>query len=206
MLVMLTSLLCAKGDVGGNLVRHRDLLTEGRDRDCDLVLFPEMSLTGYSPAAAVPLTHPAVLRLVRETLDGPAVSFGVVEQDRAGGLPFITQLVASHGKVVAVHRKEHLGDGEDGVFQAGAGAGIFEVTGTACTVAICAEIGTEPPYALGPASYSAPRRQDCTAIGDSPTATGSAGSNGGVAVSQTTRRGCFVWTRCSWCRLRQEPP
>jgi predicted amidohydrolase len=149
MRVMLTSLLCAKGDVAGNLARHRDLLTEGRDRGCDLVLFPEMSLTGYSPAAAVPLTHPAVLHLVRETVDAPAVSFGVVEQDRAGGLPFITQLVASHGKVVAVHRKEHLGDGEDGVFQAGAGAGIFEVAGTACTVAICAEIGTEPPYVLG---------------------------------------------------------
>jgi predicted amidohydrolase len=150
MLVMLTSLTCAKGDVAGNLARHRDLLREGRDRRCDLVLFPEMSLTGYSPGASVALSHPAVLSLVRETVDGPAASFGVAEESGSGELPSITQLVANHGEVVAVHRKEHLGEGEDGVFQPGAGAGIFEVDGTACTVAICAEIGTEPPYAQGP--------------------------------------------------------
>jgi predicted amidohydrolase len=149
MLVMLTSLYCPKGDVAGNLARHRDLLREGREHGCDLVLFPEMSLTGYRPSAAVELTHPAVLELVGASQDGPAVGFGIVEQDGSGGPPFITHLVADHGKVVAVHRKEHLGDGEAGIFQAGAGAGLFMVAGTACTVAICAEIGTQPPYAQG---------------------------------------------------------
>jgi predicted amidohydrolase len=156
MRVLLTALTCAKGDVTGNLARHRDLLRQGRDGGCDMVLFPEMSLTGYSPGAGVPLTHPAVLTLVRATLDGPAACFGLVEQIGTDGPPRITQLIAHRGKVVAVHHKEHLGEGEDGAFQAGAGAGIFEVAATACTVAICAEIGTAAPYAQGPCVVLAP--------------------------------------------------
>jgi predicted amidohydrolase len=182
MRVMLTALTCAKGDVTGNLARHRDLLRQGRDAGCDLVLFPEMSLTGYCPGAGVPLTHPALLALVRATLDGPAACFGVVEQIGTDGPSCITQLVAHHGKVVASHRKEHLGDGEDGAFQAGAGAGNFQVAGTACTVAICAEIGTEPPYAQGP----------CVVLG--PAAPGLYGER--RTVDSEWQRG-FEWWRSS---------
>ncbi|MDX6368241.1 MAG: hypothetical protein QOK30_3317 [Nocardioidaceae bacterium] len=147
MLAMLTSLTCHKDDLAGNLTRHHDLLRVGADEGCDLVLFPEMSLTGYRAGADVPLASPAVTELVAATLDGPAVCFGLVERTESGGPPYITQLVAERGRIVAVHRKEHLGEGEDGGFRAGPGAGVFEVAGLACSMAICAEIGTPAPYA-----------------------------------------------------------
>jgi predicted amidohydrolase len=169
MLAMLTSVTCPKGDVAGNLSCHHDLMRVGADEGCDLVLFPEMSLTGYRAGAEVPLTHPAVAELVAATADGPAVCFGLVERSETGGLPYITQLAAEQGRIVAVHRKEHLGEGEDGDFRAGPGAGVFEVAGSACAMAVCAEIGTSPPYALparvvlapsAPGLYGKRRRTD----------------------------------------------
>lgn len=166
---MLTSLLCRKGDLAGNLARHRELAESGGDRGCDLVLFPEMSLTGYRPSAAVTLTEPFVAELVTATTAGPAVCFGVVERRANGARPFITQVVASGGQLVAVHRKEHLGEGEDADFEPGTGAGRFTVAETACSMAVCAEIGLSAPYAQGsrvvlgpsaPGLYGERRRTD----------------------------------------------
>ena len=81
------------------------------DHGCDLVLLPEMSLTGYRPSAAVALDHPSVNELVAATSGGPALCFGLVETNHTGGRPFITQVIAEHGQIVAVHRKSHLGPG-----------------------------------------------------------------------------------------------
>jgi predicted amidohydrolase len=169
MLAMLTSMTCPKGDLVGNLSRHRHLLDAANSQGCDLILFPEMSLTGYCANGAVPLTHPVVAELIAATLGAPAVCFGLVEGTGSGGVPYITQLVAEHGQLVAVHRKEQLGEGEERDFRTGAGAGAFRVAGTTCTMAICAEIGAEAPYSAGadvvlgpsaPGLYGRRRRTD----------------------------------------------
>jgi len=167
---MLTSLTCAKGDVAGNMARHRGLVESAADHHCDLVLLPEMSLTGYRASAAAALDHPSVTELVAATAAGPALCFGVVETDHSGGRPFITQLVADHGQVVAVHRKSHLGEGEDTDFQPGPAAEAFLLADASCVVAVCAEIGATRPYAhdgvrvvLGPSApglYGDRRRTD----------------------------------------------
>ena len=143
---MLTALKCVKGDVAGNLARHRDLAKTAGDDGCDLVLLPEMSLTGYRPSACVALDHPAVTELVAATSEGTALCFGLVEADRDGGRPFITQVIADHGQIVAVHRKSHLGDGEDTDFQPGTAAEAFRLADARCSVAVCAEIGSTRPY------------------------------------------------------------
>ncbi len=167
---MLTSLTCIKGDVVGNLARHRGLVELAGDHGCDLLLLPEMSLTGYRPSAAVALDHLSVTELVAATSGGPALCFGLVETDHTGGRPFITQVIADHGQIVAVHRKSHLGEGEDTDFQPGAAAEAFLLADASCVVAVCAEIGAARPYAhdgvrvvLGPSApglYGDRRRTD----------------------------------------------
>ncbi len=158
MRLLLTALACPKGDVDTNLERHDATIARARDAGCDLVLLPEMSLTGYRASAAVPLTHPAVGRIVDDTATGPRVCFGLVERKAGGGTPYITQLVAGAGRLIAIHRKAHLGEGEDGDFVAGEPADVFEVGGFPCSLAVCAEIGTRAPYRpeahliLGPAA------------------------------------------------------
>ncbi len=160
---------CPKGSLESNLARHRELLAEGRESGCDLVLLPEMSLTGYRPNAAVSLEDSAVIELVESTAASPRLCFGLVEHSGPGRAPYITQVVATDGRVQAVHRKAGLGEGEDGPFVAGTPSGLLTVAGVDCSLAVCAEIGTELPYqhqvtlVLAPAApglYGPRRRSD----------------------------------------------
>jgi predicted amidohydrolase len=154
MRMLLTAVTCPKGDVKANLARHHDLVGRGTEAGCDIVLLPEMSLTGYRASAAIPLEHPAVRSLTDATVTGAAVCFGLVEQ--AAGLPYITQVVVAAGEVVAVHRKAHLPDDERADFAPGAGSGVFAIGGVTCSIVVCAEIGTPPPYRLGSRVVLAP--------------------------------------------------
>ena len=147
MRILLTAVNCPKGEVETNLGHHLDLLAHGHREACDLVLLPEMSLTGYRASAAITLTHPAVDTLIRATAASAAICFGVAES--AAGKPYITQVVAADGAVVAVHRKAHLGDNEEADFRPGVPAPVFRIADTPCSLAVCAEIGSAPPYALG---------------------------------------------------------
>ena len=167
--LLLTAVNCPKGEVAKNLLRHQQLLAEGKDAGCDLVLLPEMSLTGYRASAAISLTDPAVLELVQATVEGPALSFGLVEESERRSAPYISQVLASEGRVAGLHRKTGLGEGEDGLFQAGTSTGPLSIAGTALSFAICAEIGAESAYrqdaalVLGPAApglYGPRRRTD----------------------------------------------
>lgn len=148
MRLLLTALRCPKGEVGPNLARHRELLAQGAAAGCDLVLLPEMSLTGYLPAAAISLTYPAVTELVGATERGPALCFGLVEDSAPGRTPYITQVLAANGHITAVHRKAGLGEGEAEQFLVGDPSGQLSVAGIAVSLAVCAEIGTPPPYQL----------------------------------------------------------
>jgi predicted amidohydrolase len=150
--LLLTALRCEKGDLDGNQRRHRELLAAGGEAGCALVLLPEMSLTGYDPGAAVPLSDDIVTGLVAATRDGPRLSFGLVEAAAAGetdGRPTITQVLAGDGAVLAVHRKYALPPDEQPSFRAGAGFETVTVDRTTTVTAICAEVGSDQPYGLG---------------------------------------------------------
>lgn len=167
MRLLLTAVNCPKGDLATNLTRHLELVQRGSDERCDLVLLPEMSLTGYHPPSALTLDADAVRAVVAATTEAPAVCFGLVES--ALPAPYITQVVAARGQVVAVHRKAFLGEGESADFQPGPAAAPFLIARTACSLAVCAEIGTAAPYdararlVLAPAApglYGERRRTD----------------------------------------------
>ena len=61
MRILLAALTCPKGDLDGNLARHLEVLAAAAAQGCDVVVFPEMSLTGYEVGAAVDLDHPQAL-------------------------------------------------------------------------------------------------------------------------------------------------
>jgi predicted amidohydrolase len=157
MRALLAAIRCPKGDVDGNLAAHRELLTGAAAAGCELVLFPEMSLTGSADPAAHPdrligLDHPAVAALARATGEtGVAACFGVAERS-AGGDPHITQVFAASGGVVGVQRKRHLGEGEE-AFIAATGPAIFAHAGTRFGVAICAEAGFDGPPPASPSLF-----------------------------------------------------
>jgi predicted amidohydrolase len=144
--VLLAAVRCEKGDVDGNLASHRRLLGEAAAAGCDLVLFPEMSLTGSvdpiaRPDRLVSLDHPAVTALAEASGEtGVGVCFGIAEQ-----MPSITQVFAAGGSIRGVQRKRHLGEGEE-AFTAATETTVFEHAGTRFGIAICAEAGHDAPF------------------------------------------------------------
>lgn len=146
MRVMLAAIECPKADVEGNLAAHLDLLGQAAADHCDLVLFPEMSLTGSAEPGSgrlIPLDHPAVRELGAASTN-VACCFGIAERT-GSGVPHITQIVAGGGEVLGVQRKRHLGDGEE-AFTPGIGAALFNWAGVKFGVAICAEAGYDDPF------------------------------------------------------------
>jgi predicted amidohydrolase len=150
MRVMLAAIQCEKGDLHGNLEAHLNLLGEAASARCDLVLLPEMSLTGSVDPAADPerliaLAHPAVTALASATGPcGVAACFGIAER-AAGGRPYITQIVAGQGRVLGTQRKRHLGEDEES-FTAASQDAVFDWAGVRFGIAICAEAGFDQPF------------------------------------------------------------
>src|ERR1700731_3161047 len=101
--LMLAAICCQKGDLELNLARHREILRQASREQCQIAVFPEMSLTG----SIDPRTDPDLLmglawEVVRSLVDAPhgysvAAVFGIAE--RAGDhVSHITQVYASHGR------------------------------------------------------------------------------------------------------------
>jgi predicted amidohydrolase len=150
MRTLLAAVRWEKGNVGANLGRHLEILTDAVAARCDLAVFPEMSLTGSVDPAAAPgrlmaLDDPAIGALVAASADsGIAACFGIAERG-PGGEAYITQIFAAGGRLTGVQRKRHLGDGEESFTPATADA-VFDHAGTRLGVAICAEAGFDAPF------------------------------------------------------------
>jgi predicted amidohydrolase len=149
--MLLAALRCEKGAMSENLARHRRVLCEARDAGCAVAVFPEMSLTGSLDPARTPEllialddAHVgAMAELTAKT--GVAAVFGLSER-AAGGAAHITQVVADRGRIVAVQRKRHLGEGEERYTAVDEDA-TFELDGTRGAIAICAESRIDRPFA-----------------------------------------------------------
>lgn len=143
--IALVQMLCPKGDVDGNLRAIERQVREAAARGVDLLLFPEMSITGYIdpakwPDAVLTLESAAIRRFVALTDGLPmAASAGLVEHNPAGK-PFITQLVARDGAMIVVYRKITVVDEEADWFAPGAAPCAFIHEGNVCGLAICADI------------------------------------------------------------------
>lgn len=99
------------GGLDENFARHHALLAEARAGGARLVVFPELSLTGYrlgpeAPRHAMDRDDPRLLRLAEAAGDAHVV-VGLVEEDRAARL-FNAAFVLHRGAVQLVHRKLEL--------------------------------------------------------------------------------------------------
>ena len=99
------------GDLEANLETHRRLIGEARDRGADLVVFPELGLTGYllqdlAGEVAMRLDDPRLASLAATTGDAAAIVSFVEEAD--DHRLFISAALLEGGEVRHVHRKVYL--------------------------------------------------------------------------------------------------
>ena len=108
--VALAQVDCVLGDVETNAQRARETIARARAQGADLVVFPELSLTGYALGAvtedvALALDEPVVTSMAA-VADGVSVVVGCVEQGAVQ--TYNSALWLEGGRVVHVQRKTHL--------------------------------------------------------------------------------------------------
>ncbi|MFD3652172.1 carbon-nitrogen hydrolase family protein [Streptomyces sp. NPDC058620] len=132
---------CVPGDIRANVRQMTDLAGEARAQDAQLVVFPELALTGYELEALV--ADPGLLvgaddpRLDAIRASGIAAVVNCAAATD-GELPAIETLVyGAGGELIATYRKQHLYEHERSVFVAGRQDGRFELGGLRFALATC---------------------------------------------------------------------
>ena len=110
--VALAQLEPVLGDVRANVERHADWVRRAARQGADLVVFPELSLTGYLlqdlvSEVAVSLARTRVLRPLLDLSRDIAIVAGLVEE--TPGHRFHNAALFLHGdEILHVHRKVYL--------------------------------------------------------------------------------------------------
>jgi NAD+ synthase (glutamine-hydrolysing) len=141
------------GDIEGNAARISELIRRSRDEGAQLVLFPELALTGYPPEDLLLKTHffTAAGRALRDLAAGTRDIVAVVGFPERADDVYNSAAVLADGQVAAVYRKMHLPNygvfDEQRYFQAGAQPATFELNGVTIGLTICEDIWEPGPPA-----------------------------------------------------------
>ena len=146
------------GDVNANLEKHLELIHQAESSGADLIVFPELSLTGYCLQDLVPsVAHEAsfddpVFKPLLEASRKMDVVVGFVDADDRHRF-FIASAYLSGGKLVHVHHKVYLptyGLFDEGRFFAwGDSIRAFDTRFGRVGILICEDFWhASPPYLL----------------------------------------------------------
>jgi predicted amidohydrolase len=137
-----------KGDVLRNIETHLRLIELAGRSQADMLVFPELSITGYEPELAAGLSTTAEdVRLdIFETLSerySMTIGVGIPETGRAGGGldkagVRITEVIFQPGRPRQTYSKQYLHADEEPYFLCGAEAGFLR--GGRIALAICYEL------------------------------------------------------------------
>lgn len=190
------------GGVAANLAEHISLIEDAEDHGSRLVIFPELSVTGYalqrlsdpdqwlSPADA---RLDGIREICRRTGITAVVGAPYREPD---GTPRLASLVVHPSGAVEASFKVRLHGGEAEWFAAGEGAAVLELDGWRVALAICFD-AARPAQLRKRGSTSTPSPA-CTST------RGGAGWTSGWALAPWTT-GCTASSR-TWAAARRSGP
>ncbi len=146
------------GNVQANLEKHLELAEEARRQGADLLVFPELSLTGYvlqdlTPTVALkPSRDQPVFRRLLEASQDLDLVVGFVDEDRRSRF-YIAAAYLSRGEIVHIHHKVYLptyGLFDEGRFFAwGEQVRAFDTRFGRVGILICEDFWhASPPYLL----------------------------------------------------------
>lgn len=142
MKIALIQMSSAKGKVAQNLERMLLFIQTVRQNDTEIIVFPEMSLTGYFTeekyiGSCLSLGSIEVKKVVELSKD-TTIIFGIAEKN--GEEKYISQIVAQNGKFLGVYRKHNIKDNETLLFTPGSEEQVFTVGENKFGITICADI------------------------------------------------------------------
>jgi len=141
------------GDIGGNAERIRAGLRAARDAGAQLVLFPELALTGYPPEDLLLREHflaDAALAMRELAADTRGLVALVGFPERAEEV-YNAAAVLADGALHAIYRKVHLPNygvfDEHRYFQSGAGGAVVQLGEDRIGLTVCEDIWEPGPPA-----------------------------------------------------------
>jgi NAD+ synthase (glutamine-hydrolysing) len=144
------------GDIAGNAARILAGARAAREAGADLVLFPELALTGYPPEDLLLREHflqdaASALQALAREIDGPTAIVGFPEvapssSPTTSPRVYNSAAVIASGAVIAVYRKFHLPNygvfDERRYFTAGSDPLVIDVTSVLVGVSVCEDLWT----------------------------------------------------------------
>lgn len=132
------------GDVHANLVRHQCFMQAAAEQGVQLLVFPELSLTGYERGLAAELAilpEDGVLQPLRELARelGLTAVVGMPIRLLAGAPVLIGALVLGADGSLGVYSKQHLHPGEEVAFAPGHGGSMLAMGSEHVALAVCAD-------------------------------------------------------------------
>src|SRR3954454_740216 len=155
--VALAQINSVVGDIDGNAQKVRDYIGRAKKEGAELVVFPELALTGYPPEDLLFKTGfvdkaGAALGDVADACEDIVALVGFPE--RADDV-YNAAAVLCDGEVKAIYRKQYLPNygvfDEHRYFQAGTEPALIEVNGIAIVLTICEDIWEPGPPATAEA-------------------------------------------------------
>jgi len=142
MKICLIQLKAKKGDVAYNLANHLAWIEKAGVHKPDLIVFPELSLTGYEPTLAGKLRfdlHDSRLEAFQAVSNRLNCTIAVGLPLHAAAGPQIAMLIVRPHAPMTTYIKQWLHTDEEPFFVPGQGQAVIEVGGTRVTPAICYE-------------------------------------------------------------------
>jgi len=134
------------GDIEGNTKKIIDYITKGKKMGADLLVFPEMAVTGYPPEdlLLMPKFIDANLKAVNKIAKATSSVTAIVGFVHKDGDIFNSAALLHHGKMIDVYSKTYLPNygvfDEDRYFHAGKENFIFTLKSTPIGVSICEDL------------------------------------------------------------------
>jgi len=157
--VVLAQMNTLVGDIPGNTQKVIDAARVAAEQDADMILFPELTLTGYPPEDL--LLRPSLAVRIERALDelqrtNLPVAMVVGYPRVVGGKLFNMAGVIQDGKLIAEYAKQCLPNfqvfDEKRYFMAGHEACVFSIKGVPIALSICEDIWHPEPMAQAKAA------------------------------------------------------
>jgi len=124
-----------KGDIETNIIAHKKLIAAAVKHNAGIIIFPELSLTGYEPALAKQL---AITKNDISNTSNIVIGVGAPTKTEAGNC--ITMILFQPGKERITYSKKYLHADEEPFFVSGQNFAVLPVNGNNIGLAICYEL------------------------------------------------------------------
>jgi predicted amidohydrolase len=132
-----------KGDIQTNIRNHKTIIDVAVSHAADIIIFPELSLTGYEPELAKDLaidTNDTSLSDFQTLSDTHEITIGVGMPTKNGTAPSISMIIFQPRKARQVYSKKYLHADEEPFFVSGENLLCSLSNQTNVALAICYEL------------------------------------------------------------------